>query len=115
MKDSAHWMDRFGEAATWFEDTAELRAAIARARTDKGRETAVWKHLETRRDWWARHFAVCAATLKAGPETADWLSFAAVADALLDGRSMKRIPIMAEIAARTLEAWHAMQDAPSNA
>ncbi|MEM1265153.1 MAG: UPF0149 family protein [Pseudomonadota bacterium] len=115
VKDSAHWMDRFGEAATWFEDTAELRAAIARTRTDKGRETAVWKQLETRRDWWARHFAVCAATLKAGPETADWLSFAAVADALLDGRSMKRIPIMAGIAARTLEAWQAMQGAPSNA
>lgn len=33
-----------------------------------------------------------------------WLSFAAVAQALLDGRSLKRIPIMTEIVAMTLEA-----------
>lgn len=56
---SARWMDRFAEAATWFEDRAELRAAIGRARTDTGR------------DWWARHVAVSAATLKAAPDTAE--------------------------------------------
>ncbi|MEM1264564.1 MAG: hypothetical protein AAGI50_00950 [Pseudomonadota bacterium] len=35
---SARWMDRFAEAATWFEDRAELRAAIGRARTDTLRD-----------------------------------------------------------------------------
>ena len=62
---SADWIDRFGQADSWFEDTGALRAAIARARTDTGgARPAVWKHLETRRDWWARQFAVCAAALK---------------------------------------------------
>jgi len=103
---SADWIDRFGQADSWFEDTGALRAAIARARTDTGRETAVWKHLETRRDWWARQFAVCAAALKpaAGLDATLWLSFAAVTRALVEGRSLKRIPIMADIVAMTLDA-----------
>ena len=103
---SADWIDRFGQADSWFEDTGALRAAIARARTDTGRETAVWKHLETRRDWWARQFAVCAAALKpaAGLDSTLWLSFAAVTQALVEGRSLKRIPIMADIVAMTLDA-----------
>jgi hypothetical protein len=106
VKASADWIELFDQADSWFEDTGTLRAAITRARTDKGREAAVWKHLGTRRDWWARHFAVSAATLKAASEVDPllWLSFAAVAQALLDGRSLKRIPIMAEIVAMTLEA-----------
>nr|WP_233712989.1 hypothetical protein [Amaricoccus solimangrovi] len=85
VRESIDWMDCFGHADSWFEDTAALRAAIARARTDKGRETAVWTHLETRRDWWARHFTVSAAVLRSAPEPAPWLSFVAVAQALLDG------------------------------
>ncbi|RYH06355.1 UPF0149 family protein [Tropicimonas sp. IMCC6043] len=106
VRASADWIELFDQADSWFEDTGTLRAAITRARTEKGSETAVWKHLGTRRDWWARHFAVSAATLKeeAGVEPAFWLSFAAVAQALLEGRSLKRIPIMAEIVAMTLEA-----------
>lgn len=113
LKASADWADRFDQAGNWFEDTGALRAAIARARTDKGRETAVWTHLSTRRDWWARQFAVCAATLKsaAGVDPALWLSFAAVAQALLEGRSLKRIPIMTGIMAMTLEADAARDDA----
>ncbi|TCP58429.1 uncharacterized protein UPF0149 [Rhodovulum bhavnagarense] len=113
LKASADWADRFEQADSWFEDTGALRAAIARARTDKGRETAVWKHLSTRRAWWARQFAVCAATLKsaAGVDPALWLSFAAVAQALLEGRSLKRIPIMTGIMAMTLEADAARDDA----
>jgi len=86
-----------------------LRAAIARARTEKERETAAWKYLATRRDWWARQFAISAATLKSAMEVDPtlWLSFAAVAQALLDGRSLKRIPIMSEIVDMTLEAAEA--------
>ncbi len=103
---SADWTGRFDQADSWFEDTGDLRAAIARARTDKGRETAVWKHLAARQDWWARHFAVCATVLKSAAEVDPelWLSFAAVAQALVDGQSLRRIPIMIEIMAVTLDA-----------
>ncbi|PZQ48773.1 MAG: hypothetical protein DI556_13220 [Rhodovulum sulfidophilum] len=114
VKESIDWMDCFGQIDSWFEDTAALRAAIARARTDKGRETAVWAHLETRRDWWARHFAVSAAVLRSAPEPTPWLSFAAVAQALLDERSLRRIPIMVDIVDQTLEAFEARNSgAPS--
>lgn len=115
VKASADWMGRFDQADSWFEDTGDLRAAIARAPTAKGRETAVWKHLAARRDWWARHFAVSAAVLKsaAGVDPTLWLSFAAVAHALVDGRSLRRIPIMTEITAITLDAAAARdRDAP---
>ena len=106
---SADWVERFEQSDAWFEDTGPLRAAISRARTDKGQETAVWRHLETRRLWWARQFAVSAATLKAQikPDPSLWLSFAAVAQALLDQRPLKRIPIMVEIMEMTLEAFDA--------
>ena len=103
---SADWAEHFDQGESWFEDTGSLRAAIARARTDKGRETAVWKQLSSRRDWWARLFALAAAVLKPGAEAdpAVWLSFAAVAQALAEGRPMKRIPVMADIMAMTLDA-----------
>ena len=103
---SADWINRFDQADSWFEDTTALRAALARARTRNGQEAAVWKHIEARRDWWARHFAVSAATLKyaRGLDPTLWLACAAVARAILDGLSLNRIPIMADIAAMTLEA-----------
>lgn len=106
VKASAEWTAHFEQADSWFEDTGALRAAIGRARTDKGRETAVWKHLATRSNWWARHFAISATVLKSavGVDPALWLSFAAVAQALIDGRSLKRIPIMTDIMAMTLGA-----------
>jgi len=112
---SGAWVDRFEQSDAWFEDTGPLRAAIARARSEKGRETAVWKHLESRRAWWARQFAVSAATLKAAtkPEPQLWLSFAAVAQALLDQRPLKKTPIIADIMAMTLEAFDARQGGPA--
>lgn len=111
------WSERFEQTDAWFEDTGPLRAAITRARTDRGRETAVWKHLETRRDWWARQFAVSAATLRSQikPEPELWLSFAAVAQALIHKQPLKKIPIMAHIMALTLDAFDARESDPAAA
>ncbi|HEV7267332.1 MAG TPA: UPF0149 family protein [Falsiroseomonas sp.] len=88
----------------WFEDTSELAERLAKTRGDRQRQAAAWKYLETRRDWWARQLAVCAATLKASfaPNQADWLSFAAGAQALLDQRPLRRIPVMEHIVPRSL-------------
>lgn len=111
---SADWLDRFEHLDSWFEDTGALRDAIARARSETGQETAVWKHLATRRDWWARIFSTSAAVMQAGDD-AVWLSFAAVAQALIDGKSLKRLPIMEDILETTLEAWEARPDGGSGA
>lgn len=40
-----------GILASWFEDTADLRTALAGARTDRAREKIVARRLEDRRDW----------------------------------------------------------------
>jgi hypothetical protein len=101
---SEDWPERFDHLDSWFEDSGPLRDAIGRARTETGQAAAVWKHLETRRDWWARIFASSAAVLQDAGDPV-WLSFAAVAQALIDGTSLKRLPIMTEIVDMTLEAW----------
>lgn len=112
---SIDWIDLFEQSDSWFEDTGGLRAAISRARTETGRETAAWKHLETRRAWWARHFAVSAATLRGVSDPSPWLSFAAVARVLLDGSPLKQLPIMADIAALTLQAFEDRRGGVSDA
>jgi hypothetical protein len=101
---SAAWMDHFPHVDSWFEDTGDLRKALSRARTDAGREAAAWKHLATRRDFWARTIACGAAVLQAAQDPA-WPSFAAVARALAADRPLKRIPILKDIVGMTLEAW----------
>lgn len=106
---SADWPEHFDHLDSWFEDTGPLREAIGRARTEAGQATAVWKHLETRRDWWASIFASSAAVLESGGNPV-WPSFAAVAQALIDGTALKRLPIMAEIVDMTLEAWESRLD-----
>jgi hypothetical protein len=113
LKASAGMVTQFEQADSWFEDTGPLRDAIARARTDAGRAAAVWKHVETRRGWWARHFALCAAVLKPADVAPDlWQSCAAVAEALLATGSLKRIPVMATIVEMTLGAEAARGQVP---
>lgn len=90
----------------WFEDTADLRAALARARSDRARETIVARRLEDRRDWWARQCAIAAATLATARggrrRAADF--FAASARALLDGEAISEITVGQIVAAQTLDA-----------
>ncbi|WP_068305227.1 UPF0149 family protein [Pararhodobacter sp. CCB-MM2] len=104
VKTSAEWMQRAPHLDSWFEDTGALRTAIGRARTPAGREKAIWKHLETRREWWSRIFASSAGLLKFSQDDL-WLPFATAAQAMQDGQPLKKLPILNAIAATTLEAW----------
>jgi hypothetical protein len=101
---SSIWLDRFPHLHSWFEDTGPLRDALSRARSDKGLEAAVWKHLATRRDHWAQVIAASAAVLKAA-EDPHWPAFAAVARAVSGDHALKRIPVMHDIVGITLAAW----------
>jgi len=91
---------------SWFEDSAKLAASLALARGKQARQAAVWQRLETRRDWWARQLAVCAATLKASssPDQVMWLSLAVSAQALLDQSPLRNIGIMEHIVECSLQA-----------
>jgi hypothetical protein len=103
---SADWIEKFALFDTWFEDTAEVRDVCARSRSEREREAGLWTYLETRRDWWARQISIGAATLKArrGGDPRLWLSLAATAQALIEGRALKKTPIMTQIVQMTLEA-----------
>ncbi|NJM81139.1 MAG: UPF0149 family protein [Tabrizicola sp.] len=101
---SEEWWDRHETIESWFEDSDAAHSVLDKARSSKSAETALWKWLETRRDWWARILARSADVL----ETAfhpDATGFAACAMALLDGRDLKKIPAMLDVHEQTMEAW----------
>lgn len=106
---SEDWWDRHAIVQSWFEESDSAHALLAAKRSPRALESALWKWLETRRDWWARIIARGAdVLLAAGHPDAD--SFAATAMALLEGRDLKKIPIMADVHEQTIEAW--IFDAP---
>ena len=77
---------------------------IAAVHGPRARERALWRWLETRREWWAHQIARCAALFDA-IEHPDTSSFAATAQALLAGRDLKKIPIMVDILEQIFQAW----------
>lgn len=105
--ESRTWHTKFGLTQSWFEDSAEVRDLLDRDQTERAAEAALWRHLDGRRMWWATMFARTAATLRASLGVADanlWLSFAATARALVDGKPLKKIPIMEAILMQSLDA-----------
>ena len=101
---SGDWWEHHDLLRYWHEESDEARQAIEQARSPSAKERALWRWLETRRGWWAHQIARCAAVLDAAghPDTA---SFAATAMALLEGRDLKKIPVMEDILEQSFEAW----------
>jgi hypothetical protein len=90
---SEGWWDRHAIIESWFEESDAAFAALDKARTARSAETALWTWLETRRDWWARILARSAEVLEAA-EDPDAAGLAACALALVEGRELKKIPVM---------------------
>ncbi|PTX41317.1 yecA family protein [Gemmobacter caeni] len=101
---SDEWWDRHEIIESWFEDSDEAHAVLDKARSARSAEAALWKWLETRRDWWARIMARAADVLETGLHP-DAAGFVACATALLEGRELKKIPVMLDIHEQTIEAW----------
>jgi hypothetical protein len=101
---SDEWWDRHETIESWFEDSDAAHSVLDKARSVKSAETALWKWLETRRDWWARILARSADVLETAHHP-DAAGFAACAMALLDGRDLKKIPVMLDVHEQTIEAW----------
>ena len=89
---------------SWFEDTEETRNAVATGRTARGIETRIWKYLDGRRDIWARRFLQTAAMLRDADRPREWQTLTASAFGLMNGRPLKRIPLMEDIVYTTIEA-----------
>jgi len=101
---SEGWWDRHEIIESWFEDSDAARAVLDKARSARSAETALWKWLETRRDWWARILARAADVLETAQHP-DAAGFATCAMALLDGRALKKISVMLDVHEQTIEAW----------
>lgn len=107
---SEDWPDRFPISESWFEDSDASSDAIESATTRNSMNRKLWQHLETRRDFWAMVFARNAALLAAAKDpTAS--EFVAVAQAMIEGRDLKKTPIMHFVHGMSFEAW-LHQDGP---
>jgi yecA family protein len=100
----ADWPARHRLLTSWFEDGPEIREILMNHITPRSRETALWRYLEGRRDWWAmltmRAAAVLAARPAASPE--EWQPVAAMGMALADGRPARKMPILGWVHQLTL-------------
>jgi len=101
---SEDWWDRHEVVQSWFEESDHAHEALEGKRSPRTLETALWRWLETRRDFWARLVARGADVLVAADHP-DADSFTATAMALLGGRDLKKIPVMADVHDQTIEAW----------
>ena len=104
VAESAAWPERHPMVETWSEGTAIYRDALDEADTGDGTEAAFWARMEARREHWALAMLRAAHVLK-GAEHGDWRSFAATATTVLDGRTLKTVPIMDRVYAETIAAW----------
>lgn len=102
---SAEWIDEFGMLDSWFEDTSACDRILSSTPRVRARRRALRAHLEGRREWWAGQCLRAALVLRDAYEPDLWRSFAVTGAALLDGRDLKRIPIMEQILEATIGSW----------
>ena len=88
---------------SWFEDTEETREIVATGRTARSMETKVWNFLEGRRDLWARRFLQTGVMLRDAERMQEWKTLTASAYGLMNGRSLRKIPLMEDIMYATIE------------
>lgn len=101
---SEDWWDHHEIVQSWFEDSDHAHEALEGKHSPRSVDTALWKWLETRREFWARLIARGAEVLAAADHP-DRDSFIATAMALREGRDLKKIPVMADVHDQTIEAW----------
>lgn len=99
---SAHWSEKHALVGMWFEGPGTFTDLPPTASFDR-MERHVLAYLESRRAWW-RDLILRAAAVLQGNGDADWRSFAVTAQALADGRALKKVPVMEEILGRSLDA-----------
>jgi hypothetical protein len=101
---SEGWWDRHEIVQSWFEESDHAHEVLEGRHNPRALDAALWRWLETRRDFWARLVARAADVLAASDHP-DAASFTATAMALLEGRDLKKIPVMADVHDQTIEAW----------
>jgi hypothetical protein len=111
---SVSWEQEFDTVTSWFEAGVAVEELLQPLRTRKRRIEAVCTRLlPARRTFWAERCAWMAAALKEGAAEGDdaWRDFALVARDLAGQRPLDEIPLVARIAAATVEAFEARKRA----
>ena len=104
IMDSDYWPDDFRISDSWFEYSDASSEAIESGTTQNSIDRKLWQHLETRRNFWSMIFARNAALLAAAKDhTAS--EFIAVAQAMAEGRDLKKTPIMRFVHEVSCEVW----------
>jgi len=101
---SEEWWDRHKIIQSWFEESDHAHDMLEGQLSQRALDAALWRWLETRRDFWARLVARAADVLSASDHP-DATSFTATAIALLEGRDLKKIRVMADVHDQTVKAW----------
>lgn len=109
LRTSSAWADLGAITDSWFEDdpgVARMLGDVRGRRRVQAVEYVLCSVLARRRDKWAEHFLWTALWMREAPEAdaAPWRQFALVAHALASGRELSDIPLMHDIAARTVAA-----------
>ncbi len=116
---SESWPQMYQMVCHWGEAPEEIKPEGA-SQSAGLCEANVWRYLEERRERWARLAAQGACVLKGALEGAEiggpraWQEMAAVSQALLDGRPLKKIPIMEWVVDGTLEMAEVAADQPAD-
>jgi len=107
LKTIDDWGDDSGIMASWFEDdqaVADLLSAHRGQRFDVLSQQVLKEVIEPRREKWAEQILWVALWLResAGSDHALWINFLLTARAVLQGHSLKEIPLFTRIASRTV-------------
>ena len=107
LQASDQWGDESGIMASWFEDdqaVADVLLANRRQHFDALSQQVLKEVIEPRREKWAEQLLWVALWLResAGSDQALWINFLLIARAVLQGHSLKEIPLFARIASRTV-------------
>lgn len=111
VNESEDWSFQVPMVENWFEASGDLEVAVNDARTETGARRAVLTFLEDRRQFWAVQCFRGAHVLRGAMALRLAESFAAVGRALLEGRPLKKIPIIEQVVDGTLGMFE-MADGP---
>jgi len=97
---------------SWFETGDAVDAVLTGNRRPHHKRAALImeKVLEPRREWWTQVAAWAACILYRAENDERWQEFYAVASAMVQGRALKEISLMYEVAAQTVSAWEHRQN-----
>jgi hypothetical protein len=89
---------------SWYEDSDSFTDAIEGSKTPAAMKRALWQALEDRRDHWAKVFARMGHLFQTAAEP-EAPQFLAVAQAITNGRALKKTPVMELIFEQSFEVW----------